>query len=101
MESRTERIPVRVSEEVTVMVEATMLGGEENVGLNVRPFEQVTKAVEAIATSMVQAFETVQPDKAAIEFGLEVGLKEGKLIGLIVQNSTKANLKITLEWNKS
>ncbi|MBP0016629.1 MAG: hypothetical protein J7647_03625 [Cyanobacteria bacterium SBLK] len=101
MESRTERIPVQVSNDVTVMVETTILEQEQRVSLKTRPFEQVTQSVEAIAAAMVKTFETVQPDKAAIEFGLEMGLKEGKLIGLIVQNSTKANFKVTLEWEKS
>lgn len=47
------------------------------------------------------SFDTVKPDKVSLELGLEVGLKEGQLIAMLVQNSTKANLKITLEWGKS
>ena len=101
MESRTEPIEVQLDDDVTIMVEATVLGGEEEVDFDIVPFQQVTKAVEVIAAAMAKTLETVKPDKASLELGLEIGLKEGKLVTMIVQNSAKANLNITLEWGKS
>ncbi|MEM7556556.1 MAG: CU044_2847 family protein [Cyanobacteria bacterium P01_A01_bin.84] len=100
MDSCTENIPVQLDNDVNIMIEATLLGGEEEVDFDFLPFEQVTNAVEVIANSMTQTIKKVQPSKASIELGLEVGLKEGKLVTLIVQNSAKANFKITLEWSK-
>ena len=100
MDSRTENIPIQLDNGVDVLIETTMLGGEEEVDFDFLPFNQVTRAVEAIADSMAQTIEKVKPSKASIELGLEIGLQEGKLVTLIVQNSAKANFKITLEWEK-
>lgn len=54
MESRTENISVKLEDEVIVMVEATLLGGEEDVNFDILPFEQITSAVEAIARMMAK-----------------------------------------------
>lgn len=100
MDFPTENIPVQLNNGEEFFIEATILGGEEEVDFDFIPFEQVTQAVEVIADSMAQTIEKIKPSKASIELGLEIGLKEGKLVTLIVQNSAKANFKITLEWEK-
>ncbi len=101
MESRNEIIPVKVSDSVTVMVEATALGGEEDVGVGeILDFQGITDAVEAIAGAMTKTLDKVQPKKASVEFGVEIGVESGKLTTLLVKGSGKANLKITLEWEK-
>ncbi len=101
MESRNEIIPVKVSDSVTVMVEATALGGEEDVGVGeILDFQGVTDAVEAIADAMTKTLDKVKPKKASVEFGVEIGVESGKLTTLLVKGSGKANLKITLEWEK-
>lgn len=100
MEPRTEIIPVQIDDDVTVMVEATLLGGEEDVAIDIQPFQRVTNAVEAIARSVVQTIEKVKPEKASVEFALEIGVKSGKLTTLLVNGTGKGNLKITLEWAK-
>jgi hypothetical protein len=100
MESRTEIIPVQINNNVQVMVEATIIGTEEDVAIDIRPFQDVTDAIEAITSAMVQTLEKVRPDKASVEFGIEIGVQSGKLTTLIVQGSSKGNMKITLEWTK-
>lgn len=99
-DTQTENIPLELENGTQIFIEATVLGGEEDVSFDFLPFEQVTQTIEAIANSMSQTIEKVKPSKATIELGLEVGLNEGKLVSLIVQNSAKANFKITLEWEK-
>jgi tetrahydromethanopterin S-methyltransferase subunit B len=100
MESRTEVVPVQINNNVQVMVEATVVGSEEDVAIDIRPFQEVTDAIEAITSAMVQTLEKVKPDKASVEFGIEIAVQSGKLTTLIVQGSSKGNMKITLEWNK-
>lgn len=100
MESRTEFVPVQINNNVQVMVEATVVGTEEDVAIDIRPFQDVTDAIEAITSAMVQTLEKVRPDKASVEFGIEIGVQSGKLTTLIVQGSSKGNMKITLEWTK-
>jgi hypothetical protein len=98
---RTEPISLELADGIQLWVEARALGGEEDVGIgDALKFEEVTQVIGAIATGLKQTFETVKPKKAAVEFGLEVGLESGKLTTLLVQDSVKANLKITLEWGE-
>jgi hypothetical protein len=47
------------------------------------------------------SYSTVQPSKATVEFGIELGIEPGKLTALLVQGTSKANLKINLEWRLS
>jgi hypothetical protein len=58
----------------------------------------VRNAIEGLGQVVQEALAAVKPDKASIEFGLEVGIESGKLTALWVKGSGKANLKITLTW---
>ena len=101
MEARTEIIPVQINEELTVMVEAKALGGEEDVSSKLLSFKPVTEAIEAITGNIAHAIDKAKPTKATVELSLEVGVQAGKLTTLLVSGSGKGNLKITLEWSKS
>lgn len=98
MEPRTRIIPVKLDNDITVMVEAKDLGGEQDV--STLSFQGVTDAIEGIASAIATTIEKVKPDKATVELGLDITIKSGKLTALIVENSGKANLKLTLQWGK-
>ena len=101
MNNNTEIIPVRISDQVTIMVEATSLGGEEDVSVtDALNFSEVTNAIEAIANSVTETFNRVKPKKAQVEFSLKVGIESGKLTTLLVKGTGEANLKVTLEWGE-
>jgi hypothetical protein len=63
--------------------------------------DNIQGAIEGIAEMVAGALKKVAPNKAAIEFGLEVGLENGNLTALWVKGTGKANLKITLEWTRA
>jgi len=46
------------------------------------------------------AIQRYNTEKASVEFGVEIAASTGKVSALLVQGSGKANLKITLEWEK-
>ncbi|BDA66291.1 hypothetical protein CAL7716_004570 [Calothrix sp. PCC 7716] len=98
MEPRTKVIPVKVTDTLTLLVEARTLGGEEDVSSKFLSFKPVTDAIEAIATQVATTVEKIKPDKVAIEFGLEVTVKSGEILTLLVSGEKKGNLKITMEW---
>jgi len=60
---------------------------------------EIESAIEGIAGVVAAALAKVKPTKAAVEFGIEVGLESGKLTALLVKGAAKSNLKITLEWS--
>ncbi|MGK7956352.1 MAG: CU044_2847 family protein [Crocosphaera sp.] len=90
---------LKLSNGTEIKVEAINFGGETRVGVDdVLNFEEVTDAIEAIATSITTTLNKVKPKKASVEFGVKVGVESGKLTTLLVKGSGEANLKITLEW---
>ena len=96
MESRTRIIPVKVNDDITVMVEAKDFGGEQDVAT--LSFQQVTDTIEAVTQAIATSINNVKPDKATVEIGFDITVKSGKLTTLIVEGSSKANLKLTLQW---
>src|SRR5690349_21269319 len=98
METRSDYIQVKLANDEIVRVEATVLGGEEEVAFKLPEFKQVTEAIEGIAKSILTSIEKVKPQKASVEFGVEIAVDSGQLTALLVKGSGKANLKITLEW---
>jgi hypothetical protein len=100
MELRREVVPVQFANGVTMRVEATLLGGEEDVAFNILSFQEVSDAIESITSTFTTTLEKVKPKKASIEFGLEVAVESGKLTTLLVKGASTANLKITLEWGE-
>ena len=99
MQERTEIIPVILQNGSEVMVEVTVLGGEEQVGLRENlTFDSITKHIEAMADQLLMAVKAVKPTKATIEFGVEFGLESGQITSFLVKGTGNANVKITLEW---
>lgn len=114
MEPQTKIIPVELPNGTVIKVEATpvdkspqegqpFIPGEEvesDVSFNIKPLKDVTDAIEGIADAIKESLDKVKPTKASVEFGLEFGYESGQLTALIVKGTSKANLKITLEWTQ-
>jgi hypothetical protein len=101
METRTEIIKATLANGSIVHIQATTLGGEEEVAFTLPSFQEVTHAIEGIAESVLTPLQKVKPKKASVEFGLEVALESGQLTALLVKGSGTSNLKITLEWSEA
>ncbi len=97
----TEMVSVELEDGTTFLVQARSQGGEEDVGIgDALKFGAVTKVVGSMAKGLKTAFDAAKPKKATVEFGLEVVLESGELTALLVDDSAKASLKITLEWGE-
>ena len=97
-EQQTQMIPVELANGTMIYVQTTLLGGEEQVSVHFPNFDEIGHAVEGIAHTLVASLERVKPRRTSIELGVAVALESGKLTALLVQGSSTANLKITLEW---
>ena len=100
MGDSTEIIKTELANGTILHIQATVLGGEEEVAFSLPQFKEVTEAIEGIAESVVNILQRVKPRKATVEFGLEVALESGHLTALLVQGTGTSNLKITLEWGE-
>lgn len=101
METRTEIIKTELANGAIVHIQATALGGEEEVGFTLLSFKGVTDAIEGIVELVDKTLRKVKPRKACVEFGLEIALESGQLTALLVKGSGTSNLQITLEWGES
>ena|SRR5947209_5113129 len=100
METRTEIIQAQLANGTVIDIQATVLGGEEEVAFTLPSFKAVTEAIEGIAESVVTSLQRVKPRKASVEFGLEVAFESGQLTALLMKGSGTSNLKIILEWGE-
>jgi Trypsin-co-occurring domain 1 len=99
MNYEVDVIDAKLEDGTVIRVEARV-GGLERVGDKVFPFQEITNAVEGIASSFMKTIEKVKPKKASVEFGIEVTLESGQLTALLVKGTGTSNLKVTLEWGE-
>lgn len=104
-EAKTKFVPVKLSDNMVVRIEATVLSGESEesegyIGVQLPSFDDITNTIKSVAKTVANVWDEVQPSKASVEFGIEVGLESGNLTALIVKGTGKANLKITLDWEQ-
>jgi hypothetical protein len=103
----TVTVPVKLSNGRLLNVQsssALALDPEELVtGRTLPPadLKEILAVVEGLSRDLGEAFERIAPDKASVEFGIEIAAEPGKVLALLVQGSGKANLKIVLEWDRA
>ncbi len=104
MADRTEIIPVKLPNGTIVKIEITPeTTKEQNVAFtksDIPYFKEVTGAIEGIVESITETLQRVKPDKATVKFGVDVSLEAGQLTALIAKGTGKANMELTLEWDK-
>jgi Trypsin-co-occurring domain 1 len=97
---RTRVVPVEI-EGRTILMEATDLGGEEEVAGGLMSFEGVSQAIEVLSTKLGEAASKARPDRVTLEFGCEVATESGVLTAVFVKGAGKANVRVVLEWERS
>jgi predicted ATP-dependent Lon-type protease len=92
-------LDVDVGEGTTLQVVAVHSGGPEDVAtLGPLNLDGVIDTIKDLAGSIKSAIDTIAPEKASVEFGVQVAVKAGKLTALLVEGSGQASLKVTLGW---
>jgi hypothetical protein len=85
-----------------IYLEILESGDRREVGIfDAIPFDQITKILVEITQHLGDSLERTKPKKACVELGLAFGLQNGGLVALIARGSSSANLKITLEWDRT
>lgn len=97
---KTEIVPVTLQNGASISVEATLMGGEEDVAFTSFPFHEVAHALEGIAESLEKTLRQIKPQRASIELGVAFGIESGVLTAILVKGTGTANLKIMLEWGE-
>jgi hypothetical protein len=82
-----------------VGLRVTTIGGAGDVSaLGKLDLDDVADTIKSIADTLGTALKAATPDKASVEFGLEIAIKGGKLVSLITEAGGTATLKVSLEW---
>jgi hypothetical protein len=103
MESDTVVRRAQVGSDLVILVEARRSAdAEEDVGVrNLLRFDGVEKSISTIAQRVTSALQGARPDRATVEFGIDVAVESGELTGLLAKGSGTATLKVTLAWDGS
>jgi hypothetical protein len=96
----TETISLDLTNGHIVQVEITDTG-RRDVSFDRKAFKDVTDALAGIVDEIAGVIHKTLPTKATVKFGVDVGIESGQLTAMIVKGSSKANLEITLEWDRS
>lgn len=98
-------LPVKLDDDTIIRIEATqpegeVVGEDYIASVELPSFQQITETIKRMAESFAAMWNEVQPGKASIEFGIEVGFEPGNLTALLVKGSGKGHLTVTVEWAK-
>lgn len=91
----------KVATDHVILVETRSSGDrEEDVGArDLLTFAGVEESITTISQRVMVALKSAQPDRASVEFGIDVAVEAGALTGLLARGSGAATLKVTLSWD--
>jgi hypothetical protein len=103
VEQRTRVVPVQVDDGTEVMFVTTVPGREEDVAAFAATysFRRVAESISALSKSLRATIDSAHPDRATVEFGVELSVEASELLALVVQGSAAGNIRVTLEWSLS
>lgn len=85
-----------------VQLEVQAAGDREtDVTMRTPSFDGVVNSIKEISGELTKALSELTPDRATLEFGVDVGIEAGQLTALLVKGSGSATLRITLEWGRA
>lgn len=97
----TRVVEVELPNGATALVRAREFegGGARKVGWEDRfDFKGVAETLEGVADALRTSLAKARPSKVTVELGVELAVKSGKLIGLIVEGEGGGSFTVTLEW---
>lgn len=63
--------------------------------------DELLKSVSGIAETIHDSVARLRPDSVGVEFGIELSVKSGRLIGVLADVGGSTALKISLGWEHS
>lgn len=100
MESKV--VEVQLPNGAVALVQARQVdgGGATKTGLGRLDFAGVAAALEGVTEAIRGAVAKAAPSRVSVELGLELAVRSGVLVGLIVDGETAGSLTVTLEWER-
>lgn len=92
-------VPVQLPNGEIVRIEVSQTG-RKDTSIDFHLFDEVSGVLEGVTMALAETIKRAKPKKAVVKFGLELAVESGKLTAIVVKGSSKANLEITLEWER-
>ncbi|WP_242466007.1 CU044_2847 family protein [Marichromatium gracile] len=86
-------------EEGNVYIEVLQSGRQEVSDIGALSFGKITDVLRIVMKELGVAVDSAKPTKASVEVNFEFALEAGEIVALIARGSSKANLKVLLEWD--
>lgn len=101
-DSRRSIVPVLIDDQGEVAyVEARVLDEETQIASVPKALSKALLNVRMISQELLNTLIILGPKRAELEIGIEFAIESGELTTLLVSGSSKSNIKITLEWERS
>lgn len=101
---KQDSIKVELSDGTVVLMDysdSEMYDGEVTVQELTIAAKKTFGVIKSVAKDVKEQIKAAAPDKASIEFSLELQKKGGDILSKIVNASGKGGIKIKLEWDFS
>lgn len=92
-------VPLQLDDGSILYADAWLADPEQKVAGRVFDLASVTAAIRAAATELSRALKSIAPDEIELEVGVELAIKDGALIAVLVRGSATTTLKVRLKWN--
>ncbi|ESA36564.1 hypothetical protein N836_07255 [Leptolyngbya sp. Heron Island J] len=99
-EQPTERISMELANGHIVQADV-VASGRSDVAFDSKEFKEVTETLGGIIDELSATIHKAMPTKATVKFGIELGLESGQLTAAFVKGNGKADLEISLEWDRT
>jgi len=89
-------IPVRMLDGTVIKIESCAPVQDVAEALD---FNEISDHIKDVAESIMLPIRDIGPKKAEVDFGVNIQVENGKLVTVVSQGTSRANFKISLEWN--
>lgn len=104
IDKKDETIKVELSDGTIILMDYSdneIHDGPVSVQTLVTTAERTFGVIKSLAKDLKQQIQAAAPDKASVEFSIELEKKGGDILSKICNTSGTAGIKITLEWDFS
>lgn len=101
MENEAQTIKVELSDGTIVLMDYSDTEGYDgpvSAQTMIYAAKKTFGVIKSLANDIKEQIAAAKPDKASIEFGIELTKKDGDIFSKICNVEGKGSVKITLEW---
>ena len=100
----SEIVQVQLSNGQEIWARVTSIEGPADIGFGdrARTFvaENITHLIDAVASNLRSALDQYETDEVSADFGIELSLETGRVIGVLAQTGATANVTVHMVWRQ-